>query len=73
MTVSFMSFIKMLNSRGLRRLPFGTPHRTVDQLERLSHPSVFEHLPSGSSRHLIAVFNICCIPIVMALPSKDFS
>ena len=35
MTVSFMSFIKMLNSRGLRRLPCGTPHRTVDQLEHL--------------------------------------
>ena len=27
----------------------------------------------GSFRHLVAVFNICCIPIVMAFPSKDFS
>ena len=35
MTVSFMSFIKMLNSKGLRRLPCGTPHCTGDQLEHL--------------------------------------
>ena len=34
-TVSFMSFINMLNSKGLRRLPCGTPHRTGDQLEHL--------------------------------------
>ena len=34
-TVSFMSFINMLNRKGLRRLPCGKPHRTGDQLEHL--------------------------------------
>ena len=30
-----MSFIKMLNNKGLRRLPCGTPQRKGDQLEHV--------------------------------------
>ena len=35
-TVSSMSVIKMLNNKGLRRLPWGTPQRGGDQLEHES-------------------------------------
>ena len=40
---------------------------------KYAHSPAFEHLPSGSSRDLITVFIISCIPIVMAFSNNNLS